>query len=306
VLFVENEEQVDKVLEVMDELKLARVVVWDPKGLWGFSHEKIMFFDEFLASGQEYLRQNPESLSARMEATKPEDTAMMIYTSGTTGPPKGAMLTHSNIMKLTDSFVDANPFYKTDELLSYLPLAHIYENLISLFGAVWAGSTVNFVESIDTLPQNLREVSPTVFCSVPRIWEKFASMIYIHMSDSTLLKRALYRLAVGVGLKYVRTSKGSKERLQWALLYWPLYVLVLCHLKRQLGFERVRYAVCGAAPASPELFEYYNAMGIPLREGYGQTESTGVIAVQRLDRPRWGFVGEPIPRDHQRRMASHR
>jgi long-chain acyl-CoA synthetase len=295
VLFVENEEQVDKVLQIMDELKVAQVVVWDPKGLWGFSHPKIMFFDKFLLKGQEYLDDHPESLSARLKAIKPDDTAMIIYTSGTTGPPKGAMLSHDNILKLSHSFVSATPFYDRDELLSYLPLAHIYENLVSLFQAVWVGATVNFVESLDSLPQNLREVSPTVFCSVPRIWEKFASMIYIRMSDSTFLKRALYKVAVGVGLSYVRTKKESRKRLKWALLYWPLYGLVLYHLKRQLGFERIRYAVCAAAPASPELFEYYNALGIPLREGYGQTESTGVIAVQRIDRPRWGFVGEPIP-----------
>jgi long-chain acyl-CoA synthetase len=294
VLFVENEEQVDKVLQIMDELKVIQVVVWDPKGLWGFSHEKMIFFDDFLAKGQAYLLQHPDTVSARLQAINLDDTAMIIYTSGTTGPPKGAMLSHKNILYLTDSFVAANPFYETDELLSYLPLAHIYENLISTFGAVEAGSTVNFVESIDTLPQNLREVSPTIFCSVPRIWEKFASMVYIRMSDSTPVKRALYKLAVGVGLRYVRTKKGSHERLKWGILYWPLYWLVLFHLKRQLGFERVRYAVCGAAPASPELFEYYNALGIPLREGYGQTESTGVIATQRLDRPKWGTVGEPI------------
>ncbi len=294
VLFVENEEQVDKVLQIMDELKVTQVVVWDPKGLWGFSHEKMIFFDEFLAKGQEYLRQYPDSVSARLKAINLDDTAMIIYTSGTTGPPKGAMLSHNNILNLTDSFVAANPFYETDELLSYLPLAHIYENLISMFGAVEAGSTVNFVESIDTLAQNLREVSPTIFCSVPRIWEKFASMVYIRMSDSTLVKKVLYKVAVAVGLRYVRTKRGSRQRFQWGALYWPLYWLVLFHLKRQLGFERVRYAVCGAAPASPELFEYYNALGIPLREGYGQTESTGVIATQRLDRPRWGTVGEPI------------
>ena len=295
VLFVENEEQVDKVLQVIDDLKVAQVIVWDPKGLWGFSHEKIMFFDEFISKGRQYLREHPESVPARMNAIRPEDTAMIIYTSGTTGPPKGAMLSHQNILALTACFIEATPFYDNDELLSYLPLAHIYENLISLFMAVWAGGTVNFVESIETLPLNLREISPTVFCSVPRIWEKFVSMIHIRMSDSTILKKALYKLAIGVGLRYVRTPEGSRGRLKWAAIYWPLYGLVLYHLKRQLGFERVRYAVCAAAPASPELFQYYNALGLPLREGYGQTESTGVIAVQRIDNPRWGFVGEPLP-----------
>jgi len=295
VLFVENEEQVDKVLQIFSELSLKQVVVWDPKGLWGFSHPSIIFFDEFMKQGREYLEAHKESISQRMEAIDPQDTAMMIYTSGTTGPPKGAMITHHNILSLTESFMTANPVYQSDEMLSYLPLAHIYENLISLFQAVWSGGTVNFVESIDTLAQNLREVSPTVFASVPRIWEKFASMIEIRMSDSTPLKRLVYRLAVLIGLHYVRAKKKTREHLLLGFLYWPFYYLVLCHLKRQLGFERVRYAVCGAAPASPELFEYFNALGVPLREGYGQTESTGVIAVQRLNRPRLGFVGEPIP-----------
>jgi long-chain acyl-CoA synthetase len=295
VLFVENEEQVDKILQILSELSLKQVVVWDPKGLWGFSHPSIIFFDEFMEQGKGYLEAHPERISERMERIDPQDTAMMIYTSGTTGPPKGAMITHHNILSVTESFTKANPVYQSDEMLSYLPLAHIYENLISLFQAVWSGGTVNFVESIDTLAQNLREVSPTIFASVPRIWEKFASMIEIRMSDSTPLKRLLYRLAVLVGLHYVRAKKKSSERFPWGILYWPFYCLVLYHLKRQLGFDRVRYAVCAAAPASPELFEYFNALGIPLREGYGQTESTGVIAIQRINRPRVGFVGEPIP-----------
>ena len=295
LLFADNEEQVDKVLQILSQLNLKRVVVWDPKGLWGFSHPDILFFDEFMEEGKEYLQEHPKSVSERMQAIDPQDTAMMIYTSGTTGPPKGAMITHHNILSITDSFMSAVPFYEKDEMLSYLPLAHIYENLISLFQAVKGGGTVNFVESLDTLAQNLREVSPTVFASVPRIWEKFASAVEIRMSDSTLFKKTLYRLAVLVGLRFVRTRQWTRERFLWSLLYWPLYGLVLYHLKRQLGLERVRYAVCAAAPASPELFEYFNALGVPLREGYGQTESTGVIALQRIDRPRWGYVGEPVP-----------
>jgi len=295
VLFADNEEQVDKVLQILAKLNLKRVVVWDPKGLWGFTHPDILFFDEFMKEGEEYLREHSQSVSERMEAIDPQDTAMMIYTSGTTGPPKGAMITHHNILSITDSFMSAVPFYEKDEMLSYLPLAHIYENLISLFQAVKGGGTVNFVESLDTLAQNLREVSPTVFASVPRIWEKFASVVEIRMSDSTVLKKTLYRLAVLVGLRFVQTRRRTREHFLWSLLYWPLYGLVLYHLKRQLGLDRVRYAVCAAAPASPELFEYFNALGVPLREGYGQTESTGVIALQRIDRPRWGYVGEPVP-----------
>ncbi len=294
VLFVENEEQVDKALQILPDVELKQVVVWDPKGLWGFTHEKIVFFDDFLEHGREYLRNNPDAVNTRLKVVKPDDIAMIIYTSGTTGRPKAAMISHSNILHMTESFLAASPSSGPEESISYLPLAHIYENLISLFQAVWMGGTVNFLESLDTLPQNLREVSPTVFASVPRIWEKFASAIAIRMSDSTPLKKLLYGAAIKVGLRYVRTPGQSWDRFKWAVLYWPLYLLVLSHLKRQLGLERVHWAICGAAPASPELFEFYNALGVPLREGYGQTESTGVIAVQRKDRPRWGYVGEPI------------
>jgi long-chain acyl-CoA synthetase len=295
VLFVENEEQVDKVLQVESELNLKKVIVWDSKGLWGFSHENIIFYDEFMDQGRNYLQAHPECVSGRIAGIDPEDIAMIIYTSGTTGRPKGAMISHHNILALTRSFTSAISVYPSDEMLSFLPLAHIYENLISLFQAIWGGSTVNFLESINTMGQDLREVSPTVFANVPRIWEKLVSMIEIRMSDSTILKKILYRLSIGIGLRYVRTPKNTSERFLWSLLYWPFYGLVLYHLKRQLGLERIRYAVCGAAPASPELFDYYNALGVPLREGYGQTESTGIIAIQRPDRPRRGYVGEPIP-----------
>jgi hypothetical protein len=134
------------------------------------------------------------------------------------------MISHANIMGLTESFTRAVPFRPDDELLSYLPLAHIYENLLSVFQAIYSGGTVNFVESMDTLAQNLREVSPTIFASVPRIWEKFMSMIEIRMSDSTVAKRALYRLAVTVGLNYVRSAKIPPRGFGGA---WPIGLCTL-------------------------------------------------------------------------------
>jgi len=294
VLFVENEEQVDKVLQIIDNIDVSRVVIWDPKGLWGFTHERVMFFDDFLVMAREYLKEHPDCVASRRKVIESDDTAMIIYTSGTTGRPKCAMISHRNIIGITSAFISVGEIRHDDECISYLPLAHIYENLMSVFQPIWMGGTVNFVESMDTLAYNMREVSPTLFASVPRIWEKFASAIEIRMSDSTYLKWALYKAAVWVGLQYVRTAPGSAARMKWAPLYWPMYWLVLYHLKRQLGMERIRYAICGAAPASPELFQFYNALGVPLREGYGQTESTGVIAAQRLNSPRWGYVGEPV------------
>ncbi len=295
LVFVENDEQLDKVLAVSGDTGVERVVVWDAKGLWGFADERVVFFDDFGKHGLAYRETHPGAVKERRQAIDPGDTAMIIYTSGTTGPPKGAMLSHRSILWVTGAFRDVNPLTDADEVISYLPFAHVYENLISVFGAIYNGYVVNFVESIETLFQNLREVSPTYFASVPRIWEKLASTVELRMTDSTPLKRALYRAAVGVGRRHARASLEGRVSPGLRLLYGLAYVAVLRPLKHRLGFDRIRIAVCGAAPASPELFEYYHALGIPLIEGYGLTESTGVISVNRMEAPRVGTVGEPVP-----------
>ncbi|MBI4638930.1 MAG: AMP-binding protein [Candidatus Rokubacteria bacterium] len=296
LIFVENEEQLDKVLGVVGETRVELVVAWDAKGLWGFADDRVVFLEDFLKQGKTFAEAHPGAVAERRERIRPDDTAMIIYTSGTTGPPKGAMLSHRSILWSTDAVRSLNPVSEDDEVVSYLPFAHIYENLISVFQAIRIGYVVNFVESMDTLFQNLREVSPTYFGSVPRIWEKLASTVDLRMADSTWLKRTLYRVAVRVGRRYARARFApGGVRLPLALVYRLAYWGVLAPLKRRLGFDRTRVAVCGAAPASPELFEYYHALGIPLIEGYGMTESTGVISINRVDRPRVGTVGEAIP-----------
>ena len=296
LLFVDNEEQLDKVLPVVGETRVERVVVWDAKGLWGFADDRVMFFDDFLKQGKTFADAHPRAVLERREQGEPGDTAMIIYTSGTTGPPKGAMLSHASILWGTASAQQLNPVTEDDEVVSYLPFAHVYENLISVFGGVRAGYVVNFVESMDTLFQNVREISPTYFGSVPRIWEKLASTVDLRMDDSTWVKRTLYRWAVGVGRRYARVKyQPGGASLGLRALYAAAYWLVLAHLKRRLGFDRIRLAVCGAAPASPELFEFYHALGIPLIEGYGMTESTGVISINPVARPRVGTVGIPLP-----------
>ena len=296
ILFVENEEQLDKVLEIIDELDLDHIVVWDTKGLWGFTHEKVLIFDEFLKDCQSYHTEQPQAVQRRYDALGLDDTAMIIYTSGTTGRPKGALLSHANISSVVLSFLEIIPVSEKDEVVSYLPLAHVYENLVSVFTPMFTGACVNFVESMDTLAFNLREVSPTIFGSVPRIWEKFASNIRNKMDDSTYIKQVCYRLSFMVGRRYVKAKERERMTLPLRLAYLVCYWGVLYHLKRQLGFERIRWALCSAAAASQELFEFFNVLGIPLRDGYGQTESTGIIALQRLDKePRYGYVGEALP-----------
>jgi long-chain acyl-CoA synthetase len=266
VLFLENEEQLEKVLDILPRTKVERAVVWDRKGLWGFTDPRVTLFEDFL-----------DKPAAEPRLPEPDDTAMIIYTSGTTGPPKGAMLSHRNIHSITDSLMAFYQLGPGDETISCLPFAHVYENLISVFQAVRIGYVVNFVEHADTIAQNLREVSPTYFAHVPRMWEKLASSVELRMADSTLLKRLLYRWAM-------------RTRFRWLA-----DLLVFGPLRWQLGLDRVRLAVCGAAPASPELFQFYRRLGLPLVEGYGQTESSGAITIDDVASPTLGTVGEPLP-----------
>jgi long-chain acyl-CoA synthetase len=295
VIFVENEEQLEKVLPILPKTRVERMVVWDTKGLWGFRDPRVVFHEDFEREGDALRAAEPGRLDEKLLEVSPEDTAMIIYTSGTTGNPKGAMLSHGSALFMSEALIDANGARIDDDLISYLPLAHIYENLGSVLQHLRVGYVVNFVESLDTLFQNLREVSPTYFASVPRIWEKLASTIELRMADATLLKRALYALAVKVGRRWEEArGKGPVPvglRLARFLTYWTVFE----PLKRRIGFDRARLAFSGAAPASPELFGYFQALGIPLVEGYGMTESTGVIAVNRPDRPLVGTVGEPLP-----------
>lgn len=295
LLFVENEEQLDKVLSILPETRLERVVVWDAKGLWGFADERVQFFEDFVKQGQLALDTRPRCVDDRLAAIQPDDTAMIIYTSGTTGPPKGAMLAHRSILWVLDSVLQAIPWSPEDEVVSYLPFAHIFENFTSVFNAIRLGYVVNFVESPETVFQNLREVSPTYFAGPPRIWEKLASAVELRMDDSTWAKRKLYRLAVWIGRRHARAAQRGRVSPLLRLAYLAAYAVVLYPLKRRLGFERTRLAVSAAAPAAPEMFEFFHALGIPLLEVYGQTESTGVISTNRAERARVGTVGEPIP-----------
>jgi long-chain acyl-CoA synthetase len=293
VLFLEDEEQVEKALPVLGSTAVERAIVWDAKGLFGFADEHLALFEQFVRQGSDILGADSAQVREAEAGVRPDDTAMIIYTSGTTGPPKGAMLSHRNILFMAAALMAANPASAEDEGVSYLPFAHIYENLVSLMLPLQAGSVVSFVEKPETLFQNLREVSPTVLAGVPRVWEKMASTVELRMQDSTWLKRKAYRWALGVGRRHARLLREGHEPRS-SLAHRIARVSVLAPLRRLLGLDRLRLGLCGAAPASPDLFEYFHALGVPLLEGYGQTESTGVISASRMGRARIGTVGEPL------------
>jgi long-chain acyl-CoA synthetase len=296
-LFVENEEQLDKILAVRDRCgELVKIFVYDMDGLHAFRDEQVMPFEALLELGERYDREHPDAFDRLVDVPRPDDLAILVYTSGTTGPPKGAMLSHRNILfqlAYADFITD---LHEGDQQLSFLPLCHIAERTFTVFNPLHTGSTVNFAESIDTVPENIREVAPALFFAVPRIWEKFYSGVALRMRDATRLGRFAYERAIAIGLRV------AERRIAGRPVPWPLRVtfrvadfLVLDNVKRSIGLHRARGAATGAAPIAPELIRWYLALGINMIEVYGQTENTGLATAMPPDRTKLGSVGIARP-----------
>lgn len=294
---VENEEQLDKALAVRGNLpNLKKIIVIDMEGLRNFKDPMVMSFDELRAIGRKTDQEDPDIFERRLKDLDPDDVALLIYTSGTTGPPKGAMLSHKNILWTAEVLEKVLKVYETDELVSFLPLSHIAERMFSVFLPLQYKYVVNFIENTDTVTQNVVEVSPTIFFAVPRIWEKYYSTIFIKMKDATIFKRLLFGLAIKLGTKYADAKLSRKPipislRLGFALSHF----LVFRKLKKRLGFDRVRLAISGAAPISPDVLKFYHSIGIPVREVYGQTEGCGPTSIHRGSDIKAGSVGPPLP-----------
>ena len=207
------------------------------------------------------------------------------------------MISHSNIISTMEMQNEVNPGNENDEVLSFLPLCHIAQRTVSVFNPLLAGYKINFVEEMDTIPENMREVSPTIFFAVPRIWEKFYSGLILAMKDATALEKWAFRRALAVG------QKVSDFRLQGyepSILLKGLFKLadwtVMKNLKKSLGLNRARYCLSGAAPISPDLLKFYHSLGLDIREVYGQTENCGPTSIHYENEVRFGTVGKPLPR----------
>lgn len=291
-LFVENDEQLDKYLTIRDQVPtVKKVIVYDRKGLRNFSDPMVMFFDELIALG-EAVTDAEQRFAASIAASAPDEIRMLIYTSGTTGAPKGAMINHRNILfqlKAGETMLEARD---SDEQLCFLPLCHILERLVSVEMPTYKGCTVNFAESPETVFDNLREVSPHTFTAVPRLWEKIYSSLMNMRTDATAFGRWAFDQAVASGRALHDAATPSLgQRLRYK--FWNL--LVLRNLRNMIGMGRIRRATTGAAPISPDLIRWFHAIGVPLYEGYGMTESTGVISINTADRQRIGTVGHVLP-----------
>jgi long-chain acyl-CoA synthetase len=296
VFVVEGEEQLDKVLEIRAQLPyLEHVVVMDPEGLRTFQDPMVLMWDQFLRLGEDHARRRPMATDERLAEIRPEDMAVLIYTSGTTGPPKGAMLTHANIVASTDALADGIEFRPTDEVLSYLPLCHIAERQFSVFLPIRHGYTVNFIENTDTVMENLIEVAPTVLFGVPRIWERLYSAVTLRVQDNDIVKRWAYGLTIAFARWAVRRRlAGRRVPLPVAAALRTADALVLLPLRRRLGLHRTRVVISSAAPIAPALLEYFMALGLPIFELYGQTECSGPISSNQAGAIRLGTVGRAM------------
>ena len=303
-LFVENDEQLDKYLSVTDEMPgLPKVIVYDEHGLHGFADDKVIFLDELYRLGRDFMKENPTRFEDEIARSQPKDTAILVYTSGTTGAPKGAMITHENIMVSITGSLLTLPVKDTDEQVCFLPLCHILERLITVFTPIGLKSTVNFAESPETVFDNVREVSPHVFTAVPRVWEKVYSRVAIMAGDATMLGRFAYRAAIGTGMKrgeYLEEGKAVPLGTKLAYAFWDF--MVLKNLRRMLGLDRLRRGTTGAAPISPDLLRWYRAIGVTVLEGYGMTESSGVISLNLIDDNKVGTIGKVVPGSEVRIM----
>jgi long-chain acyl-CoA synthetase len=306
VHLAEDQEQADKVMGVIASLPaLEKIIHVEPRGFRTYrDDDRFIFWDEFIDLGRRHRADHPGAVERIMAEAAPDDAMTLVYTSGTTGPPKGAMLTNANASYAMDLVVNVDgrlPGNKKagphDQILTYLPLCHVAERIFSTWTAVATGTVLNFAESIETVQENLREVQPTLFFAVPRIWEKIHAGVIIKAKDATPFKRLWF----GIGLKLagtigrMRIANGGVHTAGSRLLNLVAYPLVLRALRERVGLRRCRWAGTGAAAIAPEVIQFFHGLGLNLYELYGMTENSAIATVNFYGRMKLGTVGEPYP-----------
>jgi long-chain acyl-CoA synthetase len=297
VIFAEDEEQLDKILSCRSRCPtLQKIIVFDMEGLSAFSDPMVLSLAEFMALGRNHS-QGRETLWDEMIGSRAaDDLAILVYTSGTTGPPKGAMHSNRGVTHQMRHANDLFPSTDAEERLVFLPLCHVAERIGGYYLSLALGSVMNFAESPETVPDNLREVQPTAFLAVPRIWEKFYSGITIALKDATTFQNWMYRNALAIGNRMTEYRlQGDTPPLSLRLANRAAYWLVFRNIRRMLGLDRCRLAFTGAAPIAPDLIRWYLALGLDMREVYGQTENCGVATIMPPERIKLGSVGKAAP-----------
>jgi len=293
ILFVEDDEQLDKALEVRDQLPgLKKIVVFDMEGLHQLDDPQVMGLDALRALGREYGKTHAQELDARVAACQPEQLAILVYTSGTTGKPKGAMHSHRGLVYTVRGYNTLISRDEHDECMCFLPLCHIAERMGGEYFSLYTGSVLNFVENPETVPENVREIAPTVFTAVPRVWEKFYSSVMIALKEAGALQQAVYAWSIGVGARVADKVLARQSVSPWLKLQFHVArLLSLNNVRKLIGIHRSRFLVTGAAPISPELVRWYLSLGVPLLEVWGMTETCGASTGVQADHIKTGSIG---------------
>ncbi len=297
VVVAEDQEQVDKLLDVREKTPRVRKIVYtDPKGLRHYRDEALLAFEAVEALGREHGARHPGLFEANVAAGRAEDLGILCYTSGTTGFPKGSMLTHRNLLNMALRLMEVDPKYESDEFLSFLPLAWIGEQMMAASSSLAIGFTVNFPESPATAQADLREIGPHVVFSPPRIWENLAATVRVKVMDATWLKRRVFDWALPVGSAVADARFSQAPIGTWLRLkYLVAHLACFRALKDRLGVSRIRSATTGGAALGPDTFRFFHGLGVNLKQIYGQTEIAGISCIHRDGDVRFDTVGRPIP-----------
>jgi long-chain acyl-CoA synthetase len=293
VLFVEDDEQLDKALAVRASLPLLqKIVVFNMEGLRDFHDPMVISLKQLQALGRAHAQQHSDMLTQRSAACKPEELAILVYTSGTTGKPKGGMHSHHGLVFTVRGYNTLIARDERDECMCFLPLCHIAERMGGEYFSMYTGAKLNFVENPETVPENVREIAPTVFGAVPRVWEKFYSGVMIALKEAGGLQQAVYGWAIGVGHQVVDLVLAQKPvPLSLKLRFHVARLLALNNVRKMIGIHRARFLVTGAAPISPDLVRWYLALGLPMLEVWGMTETCGAGTGAPADRIKPGSIG---------------
>ncbi len=296
-IIVEDQEQVDKILEMWSELRgVRKVIYYDPKGLRNYTEDFLISFQDVEQLGQLYDRDHPGWFEERVAQGKASDIAILSTTSGTTGDPKLAALTHESMVSMGHNLMKVDPMAPQDEFVSFLPLAWIGEQMMVISCGLKVGFTVNFPEEPETVQHDLREIGPQVMFSPPRIWENLVSQVQVKIEDSSFLKKKLYNWAMPIGYqmadnRFRKDTPSLGLRWKYKLADW----LIFQEIKDHLGLRRLKRAYTGGAALGPDVFRFFHALGVNLKQIYGQTEINGIAVVHRDGDIKFQTVGTPIP-----------